>query len=67
MLAQTIGVIRFRRRLRRCILATSLAGCYVAGLATTGLLVCRQAEHRHGPPSLAIAEASGWRTTEPVR
>jgi hypothetical protein len=33
-LTQTIGVIRFRRRMRKCVLAMSLAGCYAAGLAT---------------------------------
>ncbi len=37
VLSQTVGIIRFRRRLRKAILAASLAGCYVAGLATMAL------------------------------
>jgi hypothetical protein len=37
VLSQTVGVVRFRRRAKRCILALSLAGCYVAGLATATL------------------------------
>jgi len=35
--AQTIGVIRFRRRLKKCALAGSLLGCYLAGMMTMGL------------------------------
>ncbi len=35
--AKTIGVVRFRRRLKRCALAASLLGCYLAGMATTGI------------------------------
>ena len=46
-LARTIGVIRFRRHVRKCILAASLAGCYAAGLATAGL----QTRARHEAPS----------------
>ena len=34
MLAQTTGVIRTRRRLKRLGLFTALAGCYLAGIAT---------------------------------
>jgi hypothetical protein len=37
VLAQTIGVIRFRRRLKKGALAASLVACYFAGVATMGL------------------------------
>ena len=32
--AQTLGVIRFRRRMKKCALAASLVVCYFAGAAT---------------------------------
>ena len=34
VLTQTIGVMRRRRRLKRCVLAASLLCCYVAGILT---------------------------------
>jgi cytochrome c-type biogenesis protein CcmH/NrfG len=37
LLAQTIGVLRFRRRAKRCALAAGLLGCYLAGVTTMGL------------------------------
>ena len=37
VLAQTLGVMRGRRRLKRCVLAAGLLGCYLAGMTTTGL------------------------------
>jgi hypothetical protein len=36
ILAQTLGIIRFRRRLKKCTLAASLVACYLAGVATMG-------------------------------
>ena len=36
VLAQTIGVMRRRRRLKRCALAGCLLGCYLAGIGTVG-------------------------------
>ncbi|MGO9112533.1 MAG: hypothetical protein ACLP9L_25160 [Thermoguttaceae bacterium] len=52
VLSQTAGIIRFRRRMRKGILAASLAGCYVAGLATMALQ--RPAEHETpAPPAVA--------------
>jgi hypothetical protein len=48
VLLQTLGVRRFRRRLRRCFLALSLAGCYAAGLATATLP--RTADRGTRPP-----------------
>jgi hypothetical protein len=35
---RTVGVIRFRRRLKRCALAASLVGCYLAGAMTMGMM-----------------------------
>jgi hypothetical protein len=35
--ARTIGVIRFRRRLKRCVLVASLVGCCLAGMVATGI------------------------------
>ena len=34
VLAETLGVIRRRRRSKRCALAVSLVGCYLAGIGT---------------------------------
>ena len=34
VLAGTLGVIRRRRRLKRCAVAATLLGCYLAGMAT---------------------------------
>jgi hypothetical protein len=34
VLSQTVGVIRRRRRLKRCVVAATLMGCYLAGMAT---------------------------------
>jgi hypothetical protein len=34
VLRRTVGVVRFRRRMRRCVLGLSLVGCYLAGMAT---------------------------------
>jgi hypothetical protein len=34
VLANTLGVIRRRRRLKRCAMAATLLGCYLAGIAT---------------------------------
>jgi hypothetical protein len=38
LLAQTVGVLRYRRRLKRCAVAASLLGCYLAGVTTMGML-----------------------------
>jgi hypothetical protein len=35
--SRTIGIIRRRRRLKRCALAAGLLGCYLAGVTTMGL------------------------------
>jgi hypothetical protein len=38
LLAQTLGILRRRRRLKRCALAASLLGCYLAGAVTMAAL-----------------------------
>jgi hypothetical protein len=38
VLAQTLGVVRRRRRMKRCAFAAGLLGCYLAGITTMGLL-----------------------------
>jgi hypothetical protein len=38
LLAQTVGVLRRRRRLKRCAVFAGLMACYLAGLATMGVL-----------------------------
>ncbi len=54
VLSRTVGVIRFRRHLRKGILAASLAGCYVAGLATMALR--RPVEQQTpAPPAVALS------------
>jgi hypothetical protein len=59
VLAQTIGVLRFRRRLKRCALAASLLGCYLAGVTTMGLL-------RTDSPQLPGAEPPTIVKSEPT-
>jgi len=52
LLSRTVGIIRFRRRMRNGIMAASLAGCYVAGLGTMALR--RPAEQATpAPPAVA--------------
>jgi hypothetical protein len=55
VLAQTTGVIRRRRRMRQCILAVSLAGCYAAGLATAAL---RTSAEQQAPPLVVASPLS---------
>jgi hypothetical protein len=54
VLNQTVGVIRFRRRLRKSVLAASLVACYLAGVATMGL---------HAPASTTVSCPSNTQTT----
>jgi len=49
--AQTVGVLRGRRRLKRCALAAGLLGCYLAGVATMG--VFRAGQERDRLPATA--------------
>jgi hypothetical protein len=48
--AKTIGVLRGRRRLKRCALAAGLLGCYLAGITTMGLMRSGGAQE---PPAAA--------------
>jgi hypothetical protein len=48
VLARTLGVIRSRRHMKRCVLAVSLLGCYLAGMASSGLW-------RHTVPAVSIS------------
>ena len=72
MLAQTVSVIRFRRRLKKSLLAASLVVCYFAGVATMSfrsgthvgesqmsngqVAANRSSLPRDNPPTRAIAE-----------
>jgi hypothetical protein len=56
--AQTVGVLRGRRRLKRCALAAGLLGCYLAGISTMGML---RAGDKQGPaaaPGPTVADNS---------
>jgi hypothetical protein len=55
VLAQTVGVLRGRRRLKRCTLAAGLLACYLGGVATMGLFSAgRENGHPQTPgPTLA--------------
>jgi hypothetical protein len=57
-LALTVGVIRFRRRLKRCALAASLVGCFLAGVATTELLGHGRGERSPLPAERVVAGRS---------
>jgi hypothetical protein len=54
VLNQTVGVIRFRRRLNKSILAASLVVCYLAGVATMSL---------RSPASTTVSRPSNTQTT----
>jgi len=55
--AQTVGVLRGRRRLKRCALAAGLLGCYLAGITTMGILRGgQQQEHPAAPGPTMAAE-----------
>ena len=54
VLAQTTAVIRRRRRLKRCVLAAGLLGCYLAGMGTMDLW---------RPAASATGQANGQHAT----
>ncbi len=64
VLSRTVGVIRFRRRLSKGILAASLAGCYVAGLAT---MAFRSPAEQKTPSPPAIASSLPQPSNPPER
>jgi hypothetical protein len=53
LLAQTVGVLRFRRRWKRCALAASLLGCYLAGVTTMGMLRAGAGQEHPAAPDQA--------------
>jgi hypothetical protein len=57
LLAQTVGVLRFRRRLKRCVLAASLVGCYLAGVITMGMLRAGTATENPPTPQPIVAKS----------
>ena len=63
--AQTVGVLRGRRRLKRCALAAGLLGCYLAGVATMG--VFRAGQERDRPPAAGPAMADNSQRAAPHR
>jgi hypothetical protein len=48
--AQTVGVLRGRRRLKQCAVAAALLGCYLAGITTMELL--RPSRASEQPPTI---------------
>ncbi len=62
VLAGTLGVIRRRRRLKRCVVAATLLGCYLAGMATVAFL--RQGGENPSQPSSAQVVADGQSKTD---
>jgi cytochrome c-type biogenesis protein CcmH/NrfG len=62
--AQTVGVIRGRRRLKRCALAAALLGCYLAGVTTMGIRRTGHAEEQ--PPSGPTMAAKSQQPAPPA-
>jgi len=62
--AKTLGVIRFRRRLKKCALAAALVGCYLAGMATTGAWQ-RAGDGRPQPSTQEVAANQSTGKQEP--
>ncbi len=56
--ARTVGVLRRRRRIKRCALAAGLLGCYLAGVATVGLFRPGQAGERPMASGPTVADDS---------
>jgi hypothetical protein len=56
VLAQTVGVLRGRRRLKRCAVAAGLLVCYLAGITTMGLFRASGESQRPGMPGPAVAD-----------
>jgi hypothetical protein len=53
---KTVGVIRFRRRLKRCALAAGLLGCYLAGVTTMGIFAGNRQQQHPPVPAPTIAD-----------
>jgi hypothetical protein len=65
LLAQTVGVIRFRRRLRRCAVAGAMAVCYAAGAFTMGMWTPNQSNPSPQPTEQVAKERQSQATPEP--
>jgi hypothetical protein len=57
LLAQTVGVLRFRRRRKRFVLAASLVGCYLAGVITMGIMRFGNRTEQPSMPQPIIAQS----------
>ena len=55
VVAQTVGVLRGRRRLKRCALAAGLLGCYLAGITTMGVLRGGRGQEQPAAPGPTMA------------
>jgi cytochrome c-type biogenesis protein CcmH/NrfG len=65
LLAQTTGVLRFRRRAKRCVLVASLVACYLAGATTMGLLRAGSPPPSTGQPTIANSDPTPPRPSHP--
>jgi hypothetical protein len=55
---QTVGTLRFHRRMKKVLFAASLVGCYLAGAATMGLCPTAQKERPNvSPAQIAVQPA----------
>jgi hypothetical protein len=72
LLSETLGVIRFRRRLKKCLLPVALVGCYLAGVTSAFLWRSGGAASPHLPieqtaaAPVRLAPAASSSRTEPV-
>ena len=64
--AQTVGVLRGRRRLKRCTLAAGLLTCYLAGIMTMSIFCTGREQDRPTAPPPALA-AHPQRPASPPR
>ncbi len=55
---ETVGVLRGRRRLKRCAVAAGLLGCYLAGITTMGLFCAGRESERPAAPGPTVAGES---------
>ena len=58
--AKTVGVLRGRRRLKRCALAAGLVGCYLAGITTMGLFQAGRESEPPAAPGPTVADNSQY-------
>jgi hypothetical protein len=63
--AQTVGLLRGRRRLKRYAVAAALLGCYLAGITTMGLWGASRESERPAAPGPTVADHSQRTATRP--